>query len=246
MNDLQLLGVKEHWTPLKIYGITHPFTYLTSSTLIATWLVMGALCGVIVCGRFFFHKKKSRIRYLFLLATEIFMDLCQQTLGTFEYKHFSFIFALFIFILFCNVVGVIPELEEPTADLSTALALAIISFLYVQYYSIKAQGIKAYISDFFQPFFIMFPVNIMGKFSSIISLSFRLFGNLLGGSIISNLYFSVAGYNWIITLVNLTGINLVITFFFGFFEGAIQAFVFAVLSLTYLSLGMQGEHTKEA
>ena len=55
----------------------------------------------------------------------------------------------------------------------------------MQYYSIKAQGIKAYISDFFSTiFYPCFPVNIMEKFSSIISLSFRLFGNLLGGSII--------------------------------------------------------------
>lgn len=246
MNDLQLIGVKEHWTPFKAYGFQHSFLYVTRSTLLATWFIMGAIIALIIAGRFFLRKKESRIRYLLLLATESFMNICQQTLGTFEYNHFSFIFALFIFILFCNIVGVIPELEEPTADLSTTLGLALVSFIYIQYYTIQAHGIKAYIADFFHPFFIMFPVNIIGKLSSIISLSFRLFGNLLGGSIISTLFFNVIGSHWIVTLAGLTGLNLIITFFFGIFEGAIQAFVFSVLSLTYLSLGIQGEHSEEA
>ena len=182
MNEFNLLSVKEHWFPLKPFGYTHPFFNLTIPTLVATWVVLTIIVLITALGRLALRAEKGRIRYLFLTGTRTFMDLCTQTLGTFQYEHFSFIFSLFIFILFCNTISIIPEMEEPTADLNTALALGIISFFYTNYYAIKKHGIKEYIREFFQPFFIMFPIHIVGKFSSIISISFRLFGNMPGVS----------------------------------------------------------------
>src|SRR6185436_19701385 len=90
----------------------------------------------------------------------------------------------------CNTAPLIPWLEEPTRDLNTALALGIISFLYVQLVAVQTRGIFFYIKDFFQPFFIMLPLNVIGKLSSIVSISFRLFGNIFGGAIITKLYFT--------------------------------------------------------
>lgn len=245
MNEFNLLSVKEHWFLLRRFGYSHPFFNFTVPTLVATWVVLGVLVLVTVIGRLVLRYKKSRIRYVFLAGTKTFMDLCTQTLGTFQYEHFSFIFSLFIFILFCNTISIIPEMEEPTSDLNTTLALGLISFLYTNYYAIKAHGIKEYIKEFFQPFFIMFPIHIVGKLSSIISISFRLFGNMLGGSIISSIYLNAISAHWLGLLVNFGGLGIIIALFFGFFEGAIQAFVFSTLSLTYLSLGLQGEHSKE-
>lgn len=242
MSDFNLLSPKEFWNPLKQYGFKHSFFNLTLSTITATWAVLFVILLLIVFGRLFFKNKKSRIRYVLITATESFMDLCTQTLGDFNFHHFSFMFALFIFILICNTISLVPHLEEPTADLSTTLALGTLSFLYVNYYSIKAQGIKEYSKEFFQPFFVMFPLNVVGKLASIISISFRLFGNLLGGSVINNIYISAIGTSWIATVINFLGFNILIAFFFTLFAGSIQAFVFAMLSLTYLSLGIQGEN----
>lgn len=241
MSDFNLLSPKEFWNPFKQYGFKHPFFNFTLSTLIATAVVILVVVLLIVVGRLFFKDKKSRIRYLLMTGTENFMDLCTQTLGSFNFHHFSFIFALFIFILICNIISLIPELEEPTADLSTTLALGTLSFLYANYYAIKAQGFREYSKEFFEPFFIMFPLNVVGKLASIVSISFRLFGNLLGGSVINNIYMSSIGSHWIATSINFLGFNIVIAFFFTLFGGSIQAFVFAMLSLTYLSLGIQSD-----
>ncbi|MFT6765311.1 MAG: F-type H+-transporting ATPase subunit a [Alteromonas naphthalenivorans] len=244
MNDFNLLGAKEFWNPFKRYGFTHSFYNITTDTIIATWVVLIVILLLIVIGRLVFKNKKSRVRYALITATEGFMDLCTQTLGTFNFHHFSFVFALFIFILICNTISLLPYLEEPTADLSTTLALGTLSFLYANYYAIKAQGIKEYIKEFFQPFFIMFPLNVVGKLASIISISFRLFGNMLGGSVIANIYTSSVSSHWVGILANFCGFNLLMAFFFTIFAGSIQAFVFAMLSLTYLSLGIQGEHSE--
>ena len=170
-----------------------------------------------------------------------FMDLCTQTLGNkFHYGHFSFITALFIFILYCNIIGVVPFFEEPTSDLNTTLALGITSFIYITFYAIKKHGFKNYIGEYFEPFFLMFPLNVVGKLASIISISFRLFGNLLGGAVITKILTSSVGYlpsSWLFMWIPIIGAQVSIGayLFFGIFEGFIQAFVFAMLSLTYLS-----------
>ena len=131
-------------------------------------------------------------------------------------------------------------LDEPTRDLNTTLALGIISFIYIQSVTIKTRGIGSYVKDFFQPFFVMLPLNVVGKLSSIISISFRLFGNIFGGAIITKLYFSTIRGSIILELLGiLSGANFLIVAFFTLFEGLLQAFVFAMLTLTYLSIGTQ-------
>ena len=86
----------------------------------------------------------------------------------------------------------------------------------------------------------MLPLNIVGKLSSIISISFRLFGNIFGGAIITKLYFTAIRGSIILELLGiLSGTNFLIIAFFTLFEGLLQAFVFAMLTLTYISLGTQ-------
>ena len=88
----------------------------------------------------------------------------------------------------------------------------------------------------------MLPLNIIGKISSIISVSFRLFGNIFGGSIITKLYFTAIQGSVLFELLGIfSGLNLLIVCFFTLFEGLLQAFVFAMLTLTYLSIGCSEE-----
>ena len=133
-------------------------------------------------------------------------------------------------------------MEEPTTDVNTTLALGLVSFFYTQSAAIKAEGLWSYIKGYFSPFFLMMPLNVVGKLATIISISFRLFGNIFGGSIITGIWFNAIQGNFLLEIIGLaTGINLIIVIFFGLFEGFLQAFVFGMLSLTYLSIALQGE-----
>jgi F-type H+-transporting ATPase subunit a len=240
MNDFNFLSIKTQWHLLSQFGIRHWFLTANVATIIATWAVFIFITITLLLCRFFFQRKHKVAIYLIGSLVNFFMDLTTQALGTFEYRHFSFVTALFIFILYCNVIGVFPFLEEPTADLNTTLALGIISFLYINFYSIKTHGIKGYLKEYFEPFFLMFPLHVVGKLASIISISFRLFGNLLGGSVITKILTSSVGSapsHLLLYVVPIIGVPVSIGayLFFGIFEGFIQAFVFAMLSLTYLS-----------
>jgi len=187
--------------------------------------------------RYVLQQKKSSIsKFMFLKYVDGFKDLLNQTLQSAPLGHLAFIGSLFTFILICNSVSLIPFIEEPTKDLNTTLACGLISFFYVQGHAIKYKGLGSYLHEFTQPFFLMLPLNLMGILTSILSLSFRLFGNIFGGYVISHLYFQLIATSIVFEIGGLIlGTNLLI-FCFGIFEGIIQAFVFAMLTLTYLSM----------
>ena len=241
MNDFSFLSERSSWLFLKHWSITHWFFSLNAQTVIATWAVLIALFITTLIANYFLKHKNSLGIFFFTAFFKAFIDLCTQTLGgRFYYIHFSFITTLFIFILYCNTIALIPFFEEPTNDLNTTLALGLIGFFYTTYYAIKKHGIKGYLAEYFQPFFLMFPLHVVGKIASIISISFRLFGNLLGGSVITKIFMNAVGSmptHWALTFIPVLGAftSILIYTFFGIFEGFIQAFVFAMLSLTYLS-----------
>jgi len=246
MSDFNFLSVQTQWPLLSWMGINHPFFSVVQSTVIATWAVIACICITLFFAKRSFNDKGSIGHFVVVSIVKFFMNLTQQTLGSFQYNHFSFITTIFFFILYCNIISLVPFLEEPTADLNTTLALGIISFFYINIYSIKKRGFKHYIAEFFQPFFLMFPLHVVGKLASIISISFRLYGNLFGGAVITKIFMGVTGQTptaWYLYAIPLIGsfASIVISVFFCLFEGFIQAFVFAMLSLTYLSTELASE-----
>jgi F-type H+-transporting ATPase subunit a len=100
-------------------------------------------------------------------------------------------------------------------------------FVLAHHAAIKSKGFKAYIKEYFQPIFFMMPLNVIGELAKIISISFRLFGNIMGGSIII-LVVSYLCYNIILPPF--------LNAFFGLFVGTIQAFVFTMLTVVYISV----------
>lgn len=244
MNGAELVETHE-WSFAPLFGFKeHPLFTANSEVIIHTWIIMAILALFLASVKLILNHTKLG-RFILMQAVTFFIDLTKQSLGVFVYTHCVFAGSLFIFIGLCNIAPIIPWLDEPTRDINTTLALGIISFLYVQSVSIKTRGIIPYIKDFFQPIFVMLPLNIIGKLSSIVSISFRLFGNIFGGAIITKLYFSaISGSIILESLGILTGANFLITAFFTLFEGLLQAFVFAMLTLTYLSISNQegGSH----
>lgn len=232
----------EHWYPLQPFGITHSFFSLNATTISATWLAIGILLIIAIILRYFLHKQSGTGNFIVTSLMQSSMQFVSQALGAFSATHFYFIGSLFTFILFCNFLGVVPLAEEATKDINTTLALGTISFIYTQVWTIKTHGAIAYIKDFFSPFFIMLPLNIIGKLANIVSISFRLFGNIFGGSIIMQILEGFLQTHVLLeTAALISGLNLIVYIFFGVFESFLQAFVFAMLSVTYLAIGIQKE-----
>jgi len=171
--------------PLAKLGLKSSFWSIHIETLIFTWISMALIFAVVIGAHFYFKRKETNpFSFLIEQVTEFFVNLCRDSFGFFDYNYFAFIMALFVFTLFCNISGALPFVGEPTADVNTALACGIASFFYVQYQKIRIHGILGYLKEYFHPIFILFPLNVIGEFAKIASMSFRLFGNVLGGGII--------------------------------------------------------------
>ena len=228
----------EHeWQFLEAFGLHHRFWILQADTIISTLFILALIFFLSLYVNRCLKNPQSLVRYVALQYVQALRDMLQQALYEVPRNHLAFIGSLFTFILLCNTVQIFPLLEEPTKDLNTTLALGLISFFYVQGYGLKVQGFKAYCLAYLEPFFVMLPLNIIGTLTTIISLSFRLFGNIFGGFIITTLYTNLlSGSVLLQTLGIITGLNLGMLCIFGIFEGIIQAFVFSMLTLTYLSI----------
>jgi F-type H+-transporting ATPase subunit a len=241
MENLELL-TQAYWQPFKHLGLTHTFFNINQETIINTWIVLAILLVLGIVTHAIITYTSGTARYMVCDVINTMRTMTTQTLGFFKHIHFSFVTALLIYIIICNCLSLFPGLQEPTKDINTTLALGLLSFCYVQWFAIAAQGLWAYIKDYFAPFFIMLPLNIIGKIATIVSISFRLFGNIFGGATITHMYFSLLYGSTLLQLGALfSGFNLLMQLFFGIFEGCIQAFVFAMLTLTYLATAITQE-----
>jgi F-type H+-transporting ATPase subunit a len=200
---------------------------------------------------------------------ETVYDFIEETIGFVDRKIFSFISNLFLIILSYNMMSLIPYMEEPTKDLNTTIALAIYAFFMINNiaFSIDKKGywhhwitfpinikncfFKKNIFYFLEIFLriiiniiiaiVLFPFQILEKLSLIFSLAFRLFGNIFGGSMVTGLAQKLFSQSIIYNLIGtFLGLNLILMMFFGFFEGLIQAFVFALISLNNIGMITDG------
>jgi F-type H+-transporting ATPase subunit a len=221
MGDLGL--IHQLIIPLGAHTVT-----LNLEVIIMTWIVIAAL---IVFG-LAASPGKDYIPRPFQVLGELFVDafyqLTEDALDKRMAKTYApLICALFMFLLLSNWLGIIPHLEEPTKDLNTPLSLGLMGFVIAHYAGIKSKGFAAYAKEYFQPIFFMMPLNVIGELAKIISISFRLFGNIMGGSII---ILVVSYLTWSLVLPPL------LNAFFGLFVGTIQAFVFTMLTVVYISV----------
>lgn len=171
--------------PLQSLGFVHRFFDVHLDTLIYTWIGMGIVFLIAFLVRW--HVSKNQLTPSFVAIERVltfFADLSVESLGFFKYSFFAFSTSLFFFTLICNLMSLLPFCDEPTKDINTTLALGLSSFLFVQYNHIKAAGFIDYLKDFARPAIFVAPIEVISKLASIVSMSFRLFGNILGGSII--------------------------------------------------------------
>lgn len=195
-------------------------------------IIMSFIVGVILIAFAWAATKKISIlpggyQTLAEVIVAAFEGLVNDALDERNRHYFPLILTLFMFIWISNMLGVIPFLSEPTKDLNTPLAYGILGFVISHYAGIKTKGFKAYASEYFQPMFFMMPLNVIGELSKVVSISFRLFGNIMGGAIIIGV---VGHLVWSLVLPPL------LNAFFGIFVGSIQAFVFTMLTLVYISV----------
>jgi len=135
--------------------------------------------------------------------------------------------SMMIFTLTSNLISVVPRMKSPTSDLNTTIALALIVVLSVHIYGMIKKGVWGYLKEFASPIF-MFPIELIGQFSRTLSLSMRLFGNVLSGDLIVAIVFSIIPYFLPIAMTAVTMVS-----------GILQAFVLTTLAALFISSAVE-------
>lgn len=201
---------------------------ITSTFIAAIFLI---ILGFVVRSKL----KKAKVNEAptgFLNAIEAYVDmvngLVESTMGKKNMNFAPFIFMLFSFLIVSNLMGLI-GLQAPTADYSVTLALALVTFTLTQVFGvISSGGVFKYLKGFFEPFALLSPLNFISELSNPVSLSFRLFGNILSGGLIMALLHAALGF---LAPIIVPPFHM----YFDIFSGILQAFIFVMLTMVFIS-----------
>jgi F-type H+-transporting ATPase subunit a len=162
------------------------------------------------------------------------LNFMEQTMGDYAKRFLPLIGTTGIFILISNLLGTIPGFDPPTSNLNTTLACAIVIVVATHYVGIRTHGAK-YIKHFLGPVLwlapLMFVIEVIGHLARILSLSFRLFGNMFGDHMVLGIFMGLVPL-----LIPVAFMGL------GVFVSVVQAFVFTLLSILYISGALEEAH----
>jgi F-type H+-transporting ATPase subunit a len=196
-----------------IFGIT------LRDTVISTWVMMVIIMvAVVIISR----RRPMALEMLF----EFLNDIVSDVMGRPAAPYMPLLGGLAIFIAAADVIGVVPFLVAPTKDVNTPLALALVVFFSVHVYGIRAKGFGRYFKDMASPVFI-FPLEIIGQLTRTLSLTLRLFGNILSTEMIVAIIFVLTP---LIVPLPLIG--------FSIFTGLLQAYIFTALAAVYVATAL--------
>lgn len=203
---------------------------------INSWIIVILLSIVsIIVGRKIKNTKIDEKPSSIVTIAEFFVEavesLVKNTMGENRVGFAPYIGTISLFLVFANLLGLL-GLEVPTADYSIVLALAMITFMLIHLNSINSNGIKDYLKSFMEPTPIMLPINLISEMVIPIALSFRLFGNMISGTIIIALVFSALNS---ISIITIPFIAPFLNAYFDVFVGIIQTFIFVMLTMVFIS-----------
>jgi F-type H+-transporting ATPase subunit a len=213
-----------------------------TESVVVSWAVMLVLIVLSLVLTRRLKQIPTGAQTLLEIAIEFLNNFAKNQFGKFADIFAPYVGTLFLFLFFANIVAVISPIEgfgfvppfivkPPTRDINVTAPLALITILLVIICNIKAKGILGWFKHFLHPIPFMLPFNIMEYGTRLLSLSLRLFGNILGGFILMHMIEGLIP----------VAVPMVFSLYFDFFDGFIQAAIFTFLSVLYISEALEKE-----
>ncbi len=211
-------------SPLSSVPLFHVGPVPVAAAVVVTWGIMAALVG----GSVLLTRRLSLVPSRTQAALELLVDTVDsqitETMQMAPAPYRAFIGTLFVFIFVANWSTLLPGVEPPTARLETDAALALIVFVAVIWFGVRAGGVRGYLASFAVPSALMIPLNFLESITRTFSLLVRLFGNVMSGVFVVGIVASLAG---LLVPLPLMALDLL--------TGAVQAYIFAVLAMVFIA-----------
>lgn len=196
---------------------------LVTSTVIYSLIASAILIAVALLVRLGLQGRRAGWAVAAEFLVEHLEGVMKDMSGEDPRPYTPLVVTLALYIGVSNLLGLAPGMRAPTADFSTTAALAVIVFLAVPFYGIRARGVRGYLRHYLEPSPLLLPLEIITEASRTLALAVRLFGNVLSEELI------------IAVLLMIAGPLAIAPMLLGVFTGVIQAYIFAVLTMVYLS-----------
>lgn len=203
--------------------------YITTSHVCMILIMATIMIFAVVARKKIMHAEEvpTGLQNVLELAVETLEGFVNSSMGKNGRKYICYVGTLFLYILLSNISGLF-GLRPPTADYGTTFSLALITFVMIQYNNLKYNKIGAF-TGLFQPIWFLFPINLIGEIATPVSMSLRLFGNVMAGTVMMALYYGL------LPLFAKIGIPAFLHVYFDLFSGAIQAYVFSMLTMVFIT-----------
>ncbi len=192
-------------------------------------------------------KRPGRAQVVVEKLVTMLYNLVEDTMGKHNLKFAPYIGTLFLCSIFGTLIGMTQLFRSTTADLSVTLAWALVTTGLVWYHNIKNFGFLAWLKGFTEPIVVMTPMNIVSEIAQPISMAFRHFGNVAGGSVLTALIYAALAalsnllFSWlpeaiatVMPPIFQAGIPAFLSIYFDLFSGFVQALVFSLLTMVYV------------
>jgi F-type H+-transporting ATPase subunit a len=211
-------------SPLASVALFHIGPAPITEGVLATWVLM----VVLVLGSLLITRRLALIPSSAQAVCELVVDTVdgqiRDTMRAAPAPYRSFVGTLFAFIFIANWTTLIPGVEPPTAHLETDAALALLVFVAVIWFGVRAGGVRGYLASFAVPNAIMIPLNFIESLTRTFSLLVRLFGNVMSGVFVVGIVLSLAG---LLVPIPLMALDLL--------TGAVQAYIFSILAMVFIA-----------
>jgi F-type H+-transporting ATPase subunit a len=211
-------------SPLENTVLFHVGSVPVTEVVVVTWAIMVVLVlGAALTARRLSLRPSAFQAMLELIVTTVDGQI-RDTMRVDPAPYRAFIGTLFIFIFVANWSSLVPGVEPPTAHLETDAALALLVFLAIIFFGVRAGGIGGYLRTFATPTPIMIPLNFVESLTRTFSLLVRLFGNVMSGVFVIGIVLSLAG---LLVPIPFMALDLL--------TGAVQAYIFSVLAMVFIA-----------
>ncbi|MBC6695393.1 F0F1 ATP synthase subunit A [Terrisporobacter mayombei] len=223
--------------------ITFANGFRISETVVTSWIIMaGIIIAALLLTRNLKPVPTTKRQIMLEYVVGSLRDLVKGNMGNDIEKRMPnilpYLGSLLLFFACSNLIGLL-GFKSPTTDVDTTLAWALMTVFLIYYEGMRAKGL-GYWKGLLEPIPIMLPLNIVSEFATPISLTFRPFGNILGGTVIMGLLYQLLGFiSTLIPNVSIPFLQLVIPvplhLYFDLFAGCLQAFIFIMLTMVFVS-----------
>ena len=212
-------------------ALFHVGPVVVTTTVIYSLIASGMVIAFAVLVRLGLNRTSSGWPVAAELVIEHFEDLMRDMFGCDPRPYTPLIVTLVLYIATANLLGLAPGMHSPTADFSTTAALAVVVFFAVPFYGIRAQGLRGYLRRYVEASPLLLPFEIVTEFSRTLALALRLFGNIMSEDLLIAVLLSLAGLFVPVPIMMLAVLTSVV-----------QAYIFAVLTVVYLSAAVRAQN----